>query len=98
MSFKVDLNKKVSEFIEELPRSYQEEFAEFIKFLQENPFQFQKRTFVLSQDAQNFDIKKCRGYPNLYRVRLGEYRAIYEIFKDEKRIFILKLEPRGSIY
>jgi mRNA-degrading endonuclease RelE of RelBE toxin-antitoxin system len=94
MSFKVDLHKRVTEFIEDLPRSHQEDFGTFISFLQENPFQFQKQTFVLSQDSHNYDIEKCRGHKNRYRVRLGDYRAYYEIFKDENRIFILKLRPK----
>ena len=84
--------------MEELPRSGQEEFKKFIEFLQENPFQFRGQTFVLSPDPQKFDIKKCRGYKSRYRVRFGDYRAYYDIFKDEKRIFILKLGPRENIY
>jgi len=98
MSFKIDMHKRVSEFVEDLPRSHQEDFGKFVAFLQENPFQFKKQTFVLSGDSQNYDIKKCRGYRSRYRVRFGEYRAYYDVFKDEKRVFILKLEMRGSIY
>jgi len=42
------------------------------------------------------DIKKLQGYSNLYRLRIGDYRVIYEIWDDE--IIIDAVLPRGEAY
>ena len=42
------------------------------------------------------DIKKLRGYSNLYRLRIGDYRVIYEIWNEE--IIIDAVLPRGEAY
>lgn len=42
------------------------------------------------------DIKKLQGYSNLYRLRIGDYRVIYEIWDEE--IIIDAVLPRGEAY
>lgn len=42
------------------------------------------------------DIKKLQGYSNLYRLRIGDYRVIYEIWNEE--IIIDAVLPRGEAY
>jgi mRNA interferase RelE/StbE len=33
-----------------------------------------------------------------YRLRVGDWRVIYEIRKDELVIIVLKIAPRGEVY
>lgn len=42
------------------------------------------------------DIKKLQGYSNLYRLRIGDYRVIYQIENDT--IIIDAVLPRGEVY
>ncbi len=42
------------------------------------------------------DIKKLQGYSNLYRLRIGDYRVIYQIENDT--IIIDAVLPRGEAY
>ena len=42
------------------------------------------------------DIKKLSGYQNLYRLRIGDYRIIFEI-KDET-VIVRDVLPRGQAY
>lgn len=42
------------------------------------------------------DIKKLQGYSNLYRLRIGDYRVIYEVW--DERIVIDAVLPRGEAY
>jgi mRNA interferase RelE/StbE len=42
------------------------------------------------------DIKKLKGYSNLYRLRVGDFRVIFELERD--LIIILKIGHRESIY
>jgi mRNA interferase RelE/StbE len=39
-----------------------------------------------------------RVYKDLYRLRIGQYRLIYQIKDDELIIFIFKAGNRGDIY
>ena len=40
------------------------------------------------------DIKKLQGYSNLYRLRIGDYRVIYEVW--DEGIVIDAVLPRGE--
>jgi mRNA interferase RelE/StbE len=48
--------------------------------------------------TEHFDIKKLKGFENVFRVMIGEYRLIYALIKEEKIIKVIKLEPRGKVY
>lgn len=43
------------------------------------------------------NAKKLQGRPG-YRLRLGDWRVIYEINKDELVIIVVKIAPRGEAY
>ena len=42
------------------------------------------------------DIKKLKGIENVWRRRIGNYRIIFEIFSQEKIIYIYDIQRRGS--
>ncbi|EEB73196.2 type II toxin-antitoxin system RelE/ParE family toxin [Thermococcus sp. AM4] len=44
------------------------------------------------------DVQKLRGYQNVYRLRVGEYRIIFEYQKREKVIKVLKIGKRENVY
>ena len=43
------------------------------------------------------NAKKLQGRPG-YRLRVGDWRVIYEINKDEVTIIIMKIAPRSEVY
>ncbi len=43
------------------------------------------------------DIKKLRGYRNHYRLRVGEYRILFELEK-QRRVIIYAILPRKQAY
>ena len=43
------------------------------------------------------DAKKLQGRPG-YRLRVGDWRVIYEINQDEVVIIVMKIAPRGEVY
>lgn len=43
-------------------------------------------------------IKKLRGYENVYRYRLGDFRLIYKVAPQAQVLNLLALGPRGSVY
>ena len=44
------------------------------------------------------DVKKLKGYRDVYRLRVGNYRIIFEYIKDKRTIRILKVGKRENIY
>jgi len=36
--------------------------------------------------------------PPAWRLRVGEYRVVYEIFDDELVVLVVNVAPRGEIY
>lgn len=43
------------------------------------------------------NAKKLQGRPG-YRLRIGDWRVIYEINKDEIAVIVLKIAPRDEVY
>ena len=46
----------------------------------------------------HLDVKKLKGHQNVYRLRSGNYRVIFEYFKDKGMIKILKIGKRSDVY
>jgi mRNA interferase RelE/StbE len=52
----------------------------------------------LSASRSNLDIKKLAKYKNLYRLRCGNYRIIYEPLHQEIIIHVVHIGPRPTVY
>ncbi len=46
----------------------------------------------------HLDVKKLKGHENVYRLRSGNYRVMFEYLKNGKVIKILKIGKRSDIY
>jgi len=42
------------------------------------------------------DIKKLTGYKNMYRLRVGDFRILFE--KDGDKYHVIKIDNRGGVY
>jgi mRNA interferase RelE/StbE len=53
----------------------------------------------LAQDpwAPNLDVKRLKGQRGC-RLRIGEWRVIYEIDPEEGSIAVVRIRPRGGAY
>jgi len=47
--------------------------------------------------AKHNNVTKLQGRPG-FRLRVGEWRVIYEIDKEKFIIVVLKVAPRGEVY
>jgi len=43
-------------------------------------------------------FRKLRGHSNLYRIRVGRYRVVYEIDDQSKMILVTRVRPRQEAY
>lgn len=76
---------------------------DFIKFLAKHSDIKDKALSAFEQLAQNpyensLDIAKLKGEINKYRLRLGKYRFLYEIFEAQILIYAYKADSRGDVY
>ena len=42
--------------------------------------------------------KKIKGSRNMYRIRQGSYRVVYQIYKNELRILVIRVRHRRDVY
>ena len=52
---------------------------------------------VANGDTEGLNIVYMKSV-DAYRLRVGDYRVIYEIHNDELILVVIKVGPRGDIY
>lgn len=52
----------------------------------------------LGTDPRPHGCKRLRGFADLYRVRIGDWRIVYAIRDDLMVVLVLEVGPRGSVY
>ena len=89
MKFRVLLSKQVQKFLDLWTDDYVLTFYEKVDLLSEQPF---------SRET-NLDIAPLHGKPKgFFRIRIGDYRFLYEIRKQEILIYFYKADNRGDVY
>ncbi len=68
------------------------------KFIEKQPRYQQERILNKINQLPNGDIKRLSGYKSTYRLRVGDYRVIYEIFEETLVIKVIAVGNRGDIY
>lgn len=72
------------------------------KFLEAAEGDLQKRIFnkikVLNDNPTPHGSIKIFGEENVYRIRIGDYRVLYEIHRDRNAILIAKIDKRSRVY
>ncbi len=56
-----------------------------------------KKVSKLSDNSYHFDVTKIVGDP-YFRLRVGDYRVIFDIQNDRLRILVLKVGHRKNVY
>jgi mRNA interferase RelE/StbE len=52
----------------------------------------------LSIDPKPHGAKLLKGIRDLFRIRVGDYRIIYQVLDDELLVLIVKIGDRKTIY
>lgn len=85
--FRVEVKKKAVKFVETLDSTRKERIRATILILKQNPV-----------PIGQVDLAKLKGYNNLYRIRIGNIRIVYEVFWSERRTLIHYIGTRGKAY
>ena len=83
-TFKIEYTRDALRALRAIPRNLQANILGKIELLAANPF-----------EASN--VKKLVGREG-YRLRVGDWRVIYEIHGDRLVIYVLAVAPRGGAY
>jgi len=52
----------------------------------------------LATKARPRAARKLQGYDDVYRIRVGQYRVVYEVYDDRVVVIVLKIGHRKDIY
>ena len=84
MTYKVEITPAAKRQIKKLIQSVQLAIVERLEQLAENP--------------RPPGVLKMQGAESLYRIRVGDYRIIYEIQDQTLLIAVVKVGHRGDVY
>lgn len=82
--FKIEYTREALKTLRALPRNLQAGIVGKIEQLAANPF-------------EAINVKKLVGRDG-YRLRVGDWRVIYEVHGDRLVIYVLAVAPRGGAY
>jgi mRNA interferase RelE/StbE len=84
MSFSVDYSNQAKKFLKKSNEVLVKRLLNKIEELQKKP--------ILH------DTKTIEGSEKLFRVRVGDYRILYEVDHDNNLIGIVKIDKRSKVY
>ena len=84
MKYTVKLTQKVLKSLQKIDQVYVKKIWERIKLLETTPYPK--------------DCLKLKNHDNSYRIRVGRYRIIYQIFDDQLYVSVINVDHRKDIY
>lgn len=72
--------------MEKREKKFLQNFLDEIERISQNPFE------------NSCDIKPLTNQKDHYRLRIGKYRFLYEVRKNEILVYVYDTDSRGSIY
>ncbi|MEO5328849.1 MAG: type II toxin-antitoxin system RelE/ParE family toxin [Magnetococcus sp. THC-1_WYH] len=84
MSYRVSIPGRVQKQIDKLPRNIWLRVRPVIDQLENNP--------------RPHGAKKLSGLPDIWRIRVGDYRLLYTIEDDRLIVLVIRIGHRREIY
>ena len=83
-SYQIEIKPSASKELEKLPRQIIPRIVAAIRELARNPY------------PQG--VKKLTGFEHTYRIRVGDYRILYNIYEERLVIEIIRVRHRKEAY
>ena len=84
MTYTLEISNSAKKDFRRIPNIYQEKIREAIR--------------SLPADPRPDGVVKLKGFQDLYRIRVGDYRVIYSVHDSIKIVTILKVSQHGGAY
>jgi mRNA interferase RelE/StbE len=85
--YSIFIHKKAAKFLKSRSSSIKLIVKQKLESLREDPFTHPK-----------LDIKKLKGQENVYRLRIGKIRIIYQVLEQDLLILVISAGGRGDVY
>ena len=83
-SFRIEWRRSTKKDLRKLPPKEVARIVEAVDALSSEPFPF--------------GVEKLKGSEHSYRIRVGDYRVVYEVFADLKLVEIERVKNRKDVY
>ena len=84
MAYRVQINNAADRNIRKLPRSIQGRIFSSLD--------------TLKADPRPHGAIKMKMYQDTYRIRMGDYRILYEVYDDRLLVIVVKVGDRRDVY
>jgi mRNA interferase RelE/StbE len=84
VSYRVELTTAAARQVRKLPRPIRDRVLEGIE--------------ELGEDPRPNGSKKLAGEQTAWRIRIGDYRVIYDVFDDELVVIVVRAAHRREVY
>lgn len=85
-AYSVQFVKSAQKEFDQLPAKLRSKTVEALTLLSQNPY------------SELLRVKRLKGTGELYRIRLGDYRIVYEIQKKRLIVVVIKIGHRSDVY
>jgi len=82
--FQIVFAKSAQKDLEDLPKTEIQKILSKIEKLSSHPYPH--------------GYTKIKGHSNLFRIRVGNYRVVYSVYKEEVIIDIVRISHRKDVY
>ncbi len=86
MIYQLEYTKDAEKYLQKIPQNYLKRIKKKIENLAINPFPL------------GFKDLKGVKYEGVYRIKVGDYRILYEVLQNELIILVIDVGPRGGVY
>lgn len=84
--YSIQFVRSAQKEFDRLPAKLRTKVAEALSLLSKHPY------------SELLNAKRLKGNNQLYRVRLGDYRIVYEIRDRELVVVVIKIGHRSDVY
>lgn len=83
--YRIVFTRQAARALQKAPKHIVQQVKEKLALIASDPF------------SQHRSVTKLQNRPG-YRLRVGDWRVIYEIQKEDVIILVLNIAPRGEVY
>jgi mRNA interferase RelE/StbE len=84
MKWQIQIEKNAQKALKKIPNPYLNNITDAVEFLKTDP--------------RPHNSKKLKGYKRLYRIRISDYRVVYQIWEPKKIILVTRIAHRSDVY
>lgn len=84
MRYKIFIERKAEKDLNKIPKEIREKFIGIILRLKDNP--------------RPLNVRKLASSTSYYRIKIGDYRLVYEIKDKRKEICVFRIRHRKDAY